>query len=81
MPHRSARSEQAKAQRASRKRQFGSAFIEDPFEKLLDPDYHRLDLDVRMYMCNAEYFNILTGFNIFHCLEGRWRMEPQLQIF
>src|ERR1700678_1666458 len=33
------RSEKAKAQRESGKRGFDSAFTDDPFEKLLDPDY------------------------------------------
>ena len=43
MPRKNARSEKAKAQRASGKRVFDSAFNEDPFEKLLDPDYEPSD--------------------------------------
>ena len=43
MPRKNARSERAKAQRASRKWVSDSAFIEDPFEKLLDPDYEPSD--------------------------------------
>ena len=35
----SARSNQAKARRASEKHGFDSTFSDNPFEKLLDPDY------------------------------------------
>ena len=39
MPRKCARSNQVKAQRASGKCRFSSAFTDNPFEKLLDPDY------------------------------------------
>ena len=43
MPRKNACSKKAKAQKASGKQVFDSAFIEDPFEKLLDPDYEPSD--------------------------------------
>jgi len=39
MPRKNARSQQAKAQRASGKRGFDSGITENPFDQLLDPDY------------------------------------------
>jgi hypothetical protein len=46
MPLRKRRSRNAKAQRASRKRGFDSGLTDDPFEKLLDPDYQQSDEDL-----------------------------------
>ena len=39
MPRKSHRSQQATAQRTSGKRGFDSGFFENPFAKLLDPDF------------------------------------------
>ncbi len=40
MPLKTKRSQQAPLQRASEKQGFDSEFVEDPFKKLLDPDYN-----------------------------------------
>ena len=61
MPIGNRRSKKAKAQRASGKRGFDSGFTDNPFEKLLDPDYQQSDEDSDSE-ADSEHEEPLQGF-------------------